>query len=85
MNPKKDFNLLGNINKGYAKMPEPETIYLPISEDDGYILQKIIINNLDKAKASGFTELSEVLTRVNIALQHSLSIATEKGEHRARH
>ena len=61
-------------------MPEHETIYLPITEEDGLTLQKIIINEIHRAKAKGFSELNESLTRVNIALQHSLSIATEKGE-----
>tara|TARA_Y100000593_G_C4276486_1_gene320346 strand:+ start:147 stop:398 length:252 start_codon:yes stop_codon:yes gene_type:complete len=78
MNPKKDFNLLGNINKGYAKMPE-DTIYIPITEDDGFVLQKIIIDNISRARSLGFTETSETLTRVNIALQHALSAASEKG------
>jgi len=80
LNPKKDFNLLGNINKGYSKMPEHETIYLPITEEDGYVLQRIIIDSISRARSLGFDETSEALTRVNIALQHSLSIATEKGE-----
>tara|TARA_Y100000593_G_C4268220_1_gene315944 strand:- start:1015 stop:1257 length:243 start_codon:yes stop_codon:yes gene_type:complete len=80
LNPKKDFNLLGNINKGYSKMPEHDTIYLPITEEDGYVLQRIIIDSIARARSLGFDETSETLTRVNIALQHSLSIATEKGE-----
>ena len=79
MNPKKDFNLLGNINKGYAKMPE-DTVYIPITEEDGYALQSILIDNIAKARSLGLTETSEILTRVNIALQHVLSAATEKGE-----
>ena len=78
MNPKKDFNLLGNINKGYAKMPE-DTVYIPITEEDGYLLQKILIDNIAKARSVGFSETVETLTRVNIALQHSLSAASEKG------
>ena len=78
MNPKQDFNLLGNINKGYAKMPE-DTVYIPITEEDGFVLQKILIDNISKARSLGFTETSETLTRVNIALQHALSAASEKG------
>ena len=80
MNPKKDFNLLGNINIGYSKMPEHYTIYLPITEEDGYVLQRIIIDSIARARSLGFNETSETLSRVNIALQHRLSIATEKGE-----
>ena len=80
MNPKKDFNLLGNINKGYSKMPEHDTIYLPITEEDGYALQKIIINEITKARTLNFTETLATLTRINLALQHSLSIASEKGD-----
>jgi hypothetical protein len=78
MNPKKDFNLLGNINKGYAKMPE-DTVYIPITEEDGYLLQKVLIDIIAKARSVGFSETVETLTRVNIALQHSLSAASEKG------
>ena len=78
MNPKQDFNLLGNINKGYAKMPE-DTIYIPITEEDGFVLQRVVIDNISKARSLGFTETSETLTRVNIALQHALSAASEKG------
>ena len=47
MNPKKDFNLLGNINKGYTKMPE-DTLYIPITEEDGYELQRIIIGEIER-------------------------------------
>ena len=77
MSPKKDFELLGNINKGYTKMPEPDTIYLPITEDDGYGLQKIIIS---LCACNPPRNTLEMLTRINLALQHSLSIATEKGD-----
>ena len=79
MNPKKDFNLLGNINKGYTKMPE-DTLYIPITEEDGYVLQKIIIGEIDRARFMGFKETKDVLTRINIALQHSLAAAQDKGE-----
>ena len=78
MNPKQDFNLLGNINKGYAKMPE-DTVYIPITEEDGYLLQRILIDSISRARSLGFAETSETLTRVNIALQHALSAASEKG------
>ena len=78
MNPKQDFNLLGNINKGYTKMPE-DTVYIPITEEDGFVLQRILIDNISRARSLGFTETSETLTRVNIALQHALSAASEKG------
>ncbi len=61
-------------------MPEHDTIYLPITEEDGYVLQRIIIDSIARARSLGFNETSETLSRVNIALQHSLSIATEKGE-----
>ena len=80
MNPKKDFNLLGNINKGYTKMPEEDTLYIPITEEDGYVLQKIIISEIDRTRVLGFTETKDTLTRINIALQHSLAAAQEKGE-----
>tara|TARA_Y100000310_G_scaffold200154_1_gene200163 strand:- start:2740 stop:2982 length:243 start_codon:yes stop_codon:yes gene_type:complete len=80
MNPKKDFNLLGNINKGYTKMPEEDTLYIPITEEDGYVLQKIIISEIDRTRVMGFTETKDTLTRVNIALQHSLAAAQDKGE-----
>ncbi len=80
MNPKKDFNLLGNINKGYTKMPEEDTLYIPITEEDGYVLQKIIISEIERSRSMGFTETKDVLTRINIALQHSLAAAQEKGE-----
>ena len=80
MNPKKDFNLLGNINKGYTKMPEEDTLYIPITEEDGYVLQKIIISEIDRTRVMGFTETKDVLTRINIALQHSLAAAQDKGE-----
>ena len=73
MNPKKDFNLLGNINKGYTKMPE-DTIYLPITEDDAYTLQEILIGQIDHARYMRFHERREALVRVNVALQHSLSL-----------
>ena len=79
MNPKQDFNLLGNINKGYAKMPE-DTIYIPITEEDGFVLQRVLIDSISRARSLGFTETSETLTRVNIALQHALSAASEKGD-----
>ena len=79
MNPKKDFNLLGNINKGYTKMPE-DTLYIPITEEDGYVLQKIIISEIDRTRVLGFTETKDTLTRINIALQHSLAAAQDKGE-----
>ena len=69
MNPKKDFNLLGNINKGYTKMPE-DTIYLPITEDDAYTLQEILIGQIDHARYMRFHERREALVRVNVALQH---------------
>ena len=78
MNPKQDFNLLGNINKGYAKMPE-DTVYIPITEEDGFVLQRILIDSISRARSLGFAETSETLTRVNIALQHALSAASEKG------
>jgi hypothetical protein len=84
VNPKEDFYLLGNINKGYTKMPEPDTIYLPITEEDGYALQKIITNEITKAKALNFTETLAMLTRINLALQHGLSIALEKGDTEAQ-
>tara|TARA_Y100001951_G_scaffold92885_1_gene88067 strand:- start:467 stop:709 length:243 start_codon:yes stop_codon:yes gene_type:complete len=80
MNPKKDFNLLGNINKGYTKMPEEDTLYIPITEEDGYVLQKIIISEIDRTRVLGFTETKDTLTRINIALQHSLAAAQDKGE-----
>tara|TARA_R110000751_G_scaffold80303_1_gene162128 strand:- start:404 stop:646 length:243 start_codon:yes stop_codon:yes gene_type:complete len=80
MNPKSDFNLLGNINKGYTKMPEEDTLYIPLTEDDGYVLQKIIIGEIDRARFMGFKETKDVLTRINIALQHSLAAAQDKGE-----
>ena len=80
MNPKKDFNLLGNINKGYTKMPEEDTLYIPITEEDGYVLQKIIISEIDRVRVLGFTETKDTLTRINIALQHSLAAAQDKGE-----
>ena len=80
MNPKKDFNLLGNINKGYTKMPEEDTLYIPITEEDGYVLQRVLIDHIAKARSLGFTKTSETLTRVNIALQHSLAAAQDKGE-----
>jgi len=80
MNPKKDFNLLGNINKGYTKMPEEDTLYIPITEEDGYVLQKIIISEIDRTRVMGFTETKDTLTRINIALQHSLAAAQDKGE-----
>ena len=80
MNPKKDFNLLGNINKGYTKMPEEDTLYIPITEEDGYVLQKIIISEIDRSRVMGFTETKDTLTRINIALQHSLAAAQDKGE-----
>jgi len=80
MNPKKDFNLLGNINKGYTKMPEEDTLYIPITEEDGYVLQRIIISEIDRTRVMGFTETKDTLTRVNIALQHSLAAAQDKGE-----
>ena len=83
MNPKKDFNLLGNINKGYAKMPE-DTIYIPITEEDGFVLQRIVIDNISRARSLGFSETVETLTRVNIALQHALSAASEKGDSEER-
>ena len=79
MNPKKDFNLLGNINKGYTKMPE-DTLYIPITEEDGYVLQRIIIGEIDRSRLFGFTETKDTLTRINIALQHSLAAAQDKGE-----
>ena len=79
MNPKKDFNLLGNINKGYTKMPE-DTLYIPITEEDGYVLQRIIIGEIERSRFMGFTETKDVLTRINIALQHSLAAAQDKGE-----
>ena len=79
MNPKKDFNLLGNINKGYTKMPE-DTLYIPITEEDGYVLQRIIIGEIERSRSMGFIETKDVLTRINIALQHSLAAAQEKGE-----
>tara|TARA_R100001244_G_scaffold33290_1_gene31180 strand:+ start:232 stop:474 length:243 start_codon:yes stop_codon:yes gene_type:complete len=80
MNPKKDFNLLGNINKGYTKMPEEDTLYIPITEEDGYVLQRIIISEIDRTRVMGFTETKDTLTRINIALQHSLAAAQDKGE-----
>ena len=80
MNPKKDFNLLGNINKGYTKMPEEDTLYIPITEEDGYVLQRIIIGEIERSRSMGFVETKDVLTRINIALQHSLAAAQEKGE-----
>ena len=80
MNPKKDFNLLGNINKGYTKMPEEDTLYIPITEEDGYVLQKIIISEIDRTRVMGFTETKDTLTRINLALQHSLAAAQDKGE-----
>ena len=80
MNPKSDFNLLGNINKGYTKMPEEDTLYIPITEEDGYVLQRIIISEIDRTRVMGFTETKDTLTRVNIALQHSLAAAQDKGE-----
>jgi hypothetical protein len=80
MNPKKDFNLLGNINKGYTKMPEEDTLYIPITEEDGYVLQKIIISEIDRSRSMGFTRIKDVLTRINLALQHSLAAAQDKGE-----
>ena len=80
MNPKKDFNLLGNINKGYTKMPEEDTLYIPITEEDGYVLQRIIISEIERSRSMGFVETKDVLTRINIALQHSLAAAQEKGE-----
>ena len=80
MNPKKDFNLLGNINKGYTKMPE-DTIYLPIKEDYAYNLQEILIGHIDHARYMRFHERREALVRVNVALQHSLAAAQEKGQH----
>jgi len=79
MNPKKDFNLLGNINKGYTKMPE-DTLYLPITEDDAYTLQEVLIGQIDHARACLFQEKREALVRVNVALQHSLAAAQEKGQ-----
>tara|TARA_R110002020_G_scaffold11177_1_gene42358 strand:+ start:280 stop:519 length:240 start_codon:yes stop_codon:yes gene_type:complete len=79
MNPKKDFNLLGNINKGYTKMPE-DTLYIPITEEDGYVLQRIIIGEIERSRSMGFIETKDVLTRINIALQHSLAAAQDKGE-----
>ena len=80
MNPKKDFNLLGNINKGYTKMPEEDTLYIPITEEDGYVLQRIIISEIDRTRVMGFTKTKDTLTRINIALQHSLAAAQDKGE-----
>ena len=80
MNPKKDFNLLGNINKGYTKMPEEDTLYIPITEEDGYVLQKIIISEIDRTRVLWFTETKDTLTRINIALQHSLAAAQDKVE-----
>ena len=80
MNPKKDFNLLGNINKVYTKMPEEDTLYIPITEEDGYVLQKIIISEIDRSRSMGFTRIKDVLTRINLALQHSLAAAQDKGE-----
>jgi len=80
MNPKKDFNLLGNINKGYTKMPEEDTLYIPITEEDGYVLQRIIIGEIDRSRSMGFTRIKDVLTRINLALQHSLAAAQDKGE-----
>ena len=79
MNPKKVFNLLGNINKGYTKMPE-DTLYIPITEEDGYVLQRIIIGEIERSRSMGFIETKDVLTRINIALQHSLAAAQDKGE-----
>jgi hypothetical protein len=79
MNPKKDFNLLGNINKGYTKMPE-DTLYIPITEEDGYVLQRIIIGEIERSRSMRFIETKDVLTRINIALQHSLAAAQDKGE-----
>ena len=79
MNPKSDFNLLGNINKGYTKMPE-DTLYIPITEEDGYVLQRIIIGEIERSRSMGFIETKDVLTRINIALQHSLAAAQDKGE-----
>ena len=80
MNPKKDFNLLGNINKGYTKMPEEDTLYIPITEEDGYVLQKFIISEIDRSRSMGFTRIKDVLSRINLALQHSLAAAQDKGE-----
>jgi hypothetical protein len=80
MNPKSDFNLLGNINKGYTKMPEEDTLYIPITEDDGYVLQRIIIGEIERSRSMGFKETKDVLTRINIALQHSLAAAQDKGD-----
>ena len=61
-------------------MPEEDTLYIPLTEDDGYVLQKIIIGEIDRARFMGFTETKDTLVRVNIALQHSLAAAQDKGD-----
>ena len=60
-------------------MPE-DTLYIPITEEDGYVLQRIIIGEIERSRFMGFTETKDTLTRINIALQHSLAAAQEKGE-----